>query len=158
MQHYLSQLMTFHDMPCQWLPWSVLNLDWCLQTYNQGSQYFMIPDMVVLTLRIPPVTKYRIVLNKRTCLNKCAPGLSGNPHIRLDGIYPQNKWKWVKNGWKHLCCSTGLPGPSWVCQHAGSVYSALYRITRCKDCTIDWLKMVLYCRNLCTWVIQYAYH
>ena len=66
---------------------------------------------------------YRIVLNKGSCLNKCAPS------------WHKNIWKWVKNGQKwlkknllFLWAHCTHPG---VCLCAESIYSTLDGIWRC---------------------------
>ena len=62
---------------------------------------------------------YHIVLNKHACLNKCTP-TSSSWHHTPTFWWPRPKTQ-VKNGsemgaigWKHLCCSSGLPGLSWM--------------------------------------------
>ena len=40
-----------------------------------------------------------IVLNKRSCLNKCAPALSGNSYPSFDGMDPSKQVKMGKNWW-----------------------------------------------------------
>ncbi len=45
-----------------------------------------------ITLSLATSLYYCIVLNKYSCLNKCAPALPDNLHPSFDGIYVKNKW------------------------------------------------------------------
>ena len=55
-------------------------------------------------------------------------GLPDNPHPSVDEIFPLPPGEWFKNGSKHLCCPTGLPGPSWVSVNMQGVFIQHYTV------------------------------